>query len=462
MTTSRAGRGRLDRLAGNGRGEAGIDLASLFRVILNQVQDSSGGVDFDEFIEPVQAAVSNHARVEHWYSQFATTHGPWKALIADALDQLQSRDLLVWGGDGWALGPAFATGKRLVVVPARSRKNKSVGVILYPADERAARGEAEKRRMEVTSLAASLRESGTGLRPLTAEHVETLAQSMRDFGYRPEFPILVDQHERILDGRHRQAAARKAGIAEPIPTRKVTVSSDEEAVGLAILANIQRGWMPAERTRIDRTLQAAGLTMEGFGRALGTAAKRELIKAALLEDASRSDRAIAVGLGNANMDETVADVRSELEANSEIPNYSGRKTADGKSAPGVKPLQLSDLDERAEEAIRADPMRSNRQIQADLGLPANTHRPVEQARRRLEERGEIPRTNARVGSDGIVRHKPGIAAPAESVAGSNAGVPASDVPSWQMMAELFRRLPAVGQASFLAAIGAVALETSDD
>ena len=116
MTTSRAGRGRLDRLAGNGSGEAGIDLASLFRVILNQVQDSSGGVDFDEFIEPVQAAVSNHARVEHWYSQFATTHGPWKALIADALDQLQSRDLLVWGGDGWVLGPAFATGKRLVVV----------------------------------------------------------------------------------------------------------------------------------------------------------------------------------------------------------------------------------------------------------------------------------------------------------------------------------------------------------
>ena len=151
--------------------------------------------------------------------------------------------------------------------------------------------------MEVTSLAASLRESGPGLRPLTAEHVEALAQSMRDFGYRPEFPILVDQHERILDGRHRQAAARKAGVAEPIPTRKVTVSSDEEAVGLAILVNIQRGWTQAERTRIDRTLQAAGLTMEGFGRVLGTAAKRELVKTALLEHPEMSHRKIAERLG---------------------------------------------------------------------------------------------------------------------------------------------------------------------
>jgi hypothetical protein len=453
VTTSQAGRGRLDRLAGNGSGEAGIDLASLFRVILNQTQDSTGGVDFDEFIEPVQAAVSNHARVEHWYGQFATTHGPWKALIADALDQLQSRDLLAWGGDGWVLGPAFATGKRLVVVPARSRKNKSVGVILYPADERAARGEAEKRRMEVTSLASSLRESGSGLRPLTAEHVETLAQSMRDFGYRPEFPILVDQHERILDGRHRQAAARKAGIPEPIPSRKVTVSSDEEAVGLAILVNIQRGWTQAERKRIDRDLQAAGLTMEGFGRALGTAAKRELVKAALLENPDLSHKKIADGLGVAHS--FVGNVCAEVvsESTSECRHgLTGQGARTDRQAP-------SELTERAEEALRADPMRSNKQIQADLGLPENTHRPVEQARRRLEERGEIPRTSARVGSDGVVRHKPRAATPAEPAAGSDARVPASDVPSWEMMAELFRRLPATDKASFLAAIGAVALES---
>ena len=458
MTTSRAGQGRLDRLAGDGSGEVGIDLASLFRVILNQVQDSSGSVDFDEFIEPVQTAVSNHARVEHWYSQFATTHGPWEALIADALDQLQSRDLLVWGGDGWVLGPAFATGKRLVVVPARSRKNPSIGVILYPATERAARGEAEKRRMEVTSLASSLRESGPGLRPLTAEHVETLAQSMRDFGYRPEFPILVDQYERILDGRHRQAAARKAGISGPIPTRKITVSSDEEAVGLAILVNIQRGWTQAERTRIDRTLQAAGLTMEGFGRALGTATKRELVKAALLENPDLSHKKIADRLGvSPNFVGSVCAEVCTVQTSECRHGLTGQGARTDRVA-----RQLSELDKRAEDAVRANPMRSNKQITADLGLPVNTHRPVEQARRRLEERGEIPRTNARVGSDGIVRHKPGTTAPAEPDAGSNARVPASDVPSWQMIAELFRRLPAPDKASFLAAIGVVALETSDD
>jgi hypothetical protein len=447
VSTRQASRGRLDRLAGDGSSEVGIDLTSLFRVILNQLQDSPAPVPKAVLIRATRDAISNHARVEHWYGQFSDK--PWDALVSDALGQLEARRFAVSADGTWSTGPRFTTGRRLEIVPARSRKNQSVGVIVYPEAERKARGEAEQRRMEVTSLAASLRESGPGLRPLTPGHVDALAQSMRDFGYRPEFPILVDQHERILDGRHRKAAARKAGVPEPLPTRKVTVASDEEAVGLAILVNVQRGWTQAERGRIDRILQAAGLTMESFGRALGTAAKRELVKTSLLENPELSHRKIAERLGvshpfvNSVYDEVVTVSTSEC-----------RHGLTGQGARTDLPArQPSDLDQRVEEAVRTDPMRSNKQIQADLGLPANTHRPVEQARRRLEERGEIPRTNARVGSDGIVRHKPGTTAPVES---------ASDVPSWQMMAELFRRLPIADKASFLAAIGPVARETSDD
>lgn len=453
MSTRQASRGRLDRLAGDGSSEVGIDLTSLFRVILNQLQDRPAPVPKAVLIRATQDAISNHARVEHWYGQFSDN--PWDALVSDALGQLEARQFAVsTDGTTWSTGPRFTTGRRLEIVPARSRKNQSVGVIVYPEAERKARGEAEQRRMEVTSLTASLRESGPGLRPLTPEHVDALAQSMRDFGYRPEFPILVDQHERILDGRHRKAAARKAGIPEPLPTRKVTVASDEEAVGLAILVNVQRGWTQAERGRIDRILQAAGLTMEGFGRALGTAAKRELVKAALLENPELSHRKIAERLGVSPT--FVGNVCDEVFT---VDTSECRHGLTGQGARTDRPArELSELDQRAEEAVRADPMRSNKQITADLGLPVNTHRPVEQARRRLEERGEIPRTNARVGSDGVVRHKPGIAAPAEPTAGSDAGVPASDVPSWQMMAELFRRLPAPDKASFLAAIWAVALE----
>ena len=64
------------------------------------------------------------------------------------------------------------------------------------------------------------------------------------------------------------------------------VASDEEAVGFAILVNLQRGWTKAERSRIDADLQAAGLTLENFGSQLGAAARRERIRIELLEQAA--------------------------------------------------------------------------------------------------------------------------------------------------------------------------------
>lgn len=285
---------RLDRLAGDGNSEAGINLASLFRVILDIVQDSADGMDEEAFIAPVQGEVSNHARVEHWYGAHAVN--PWHALITDALEQLESRKILAQKGRKWRTGPAFATGKRLVVVPARKGKHGDVGVIPLAADERETLAAAEKKRMEVTSLAASLRPDGPGLRPLDAAHVAVLEQSMRDYGYRPEFPVLVDRKGRILDGRHRIAAARRAGVEVPAP-RPIPIDSDEEAVGFAILVNLQRGWSDAERKRINRDLQAAGLTLENFGRQLGTAAKRELIVAALREHSDWPHYKIAKMLG---------------------------------------------------------------------------------------------------------------------------------------------------------------------
>jgi hypothetical protein len=145
--------------------------------------------------------------------------------------------------------------------------------------------------MEVTSLAASLREDGVGLRPINRDHVATLEQSMRDYGYRPEFPILLDKHGRILDGRHRLAAARRAGV-EP-QFRTLAIESDEDALGFAILVNLQRGWTRDERKRIDADLKAAGLTIENFGRTLGTSARRELIAAALREHPDWSHNRIA-------------------------------------------------------------------------------------------------------------------------------------------------------------------------
>lgn len=404
---------RLDRLAGDGTSEAGINLASLFRVILDQVQDSADGVSQDALIAPAQGNVSNHARVEHWYHEKLPGADPWKALVADALDQLKHRGLLEPEGDRWKATPKFVTGKRLVVIPERNGKHGPVGVIVHDAAERETLAAAETKRMEVTSLAASLREDGPGLRPLNQEHVAVLEQSMRDYGYRPEFPPLSDQHGRILDGRHRIAAARRVDVPVPSP-RIVKVNSDEEAVGFAILVNLQRGWTKDERKRIDSDLQAAGLTLENFGSQLGASAKRERIRAALLEQANLekplSHNAIAkqLDLGSSGH-VTVGRVCQELIVQCTYSECPHRFTEDGKEAPGPKPKQASAAEEQVEELLLENPQQSNRQILTEVGLTPNQHRVVERARERLESEGAIPVVTAREGSDGTVRHVPNAA-----------------------------------------------------
>jgi hypothetical protein len=366
---------RLDRLVGDGISGAGIDLASLFRVILDQVQDRADGVEAAALNGPVRNAVSNHARVEHWYG--ARAADPWSALISDALEQLESRKLVVRDGDRWRIGPAFATGRRLTVIPARKGKHGSVGVIPYNAVEREARGLAEKLRMEITSLAASLRETGPGLRPLDSHHVAALEQSMRDYGYRPELPPLVDQHGRILDGRHRIAAARRAGVTVP-PPRQVTVASDEEAVGFAILVNLQRGWTKDERKRIDSDLRAADLTVENFGRRLGPAAKTELIAVALREHPDWSHTRIAKTLGV--HPEQVGSVCQEVtqDAGSECTHGAvsqGARPDLALGGPRYDPESAAHLEQHQKFDQQVNQLRAQgrtqRQIAQDLGVTFN-------------------------------------------------------------------------------------------
>ena len=408
---------RLDRLVGDGNSEAGIDLASLFRVILGQVHDGADGVDAEALTAPVRNSVSNHARVEHWYRGHLPGADPWKALIADALDQLESRELLKQADGRWKLGDKFATGQRLMAVQPRPGRHRSVGVIIREAAEEESRGRAEQRRMEVTSLVALLREDGPGLRALDSNHVSLLEQSMKDYGYRPEFPILTDQHGRILDGRHRIAAARRAGIPEPLPRREVRVESDEEAVGFALLVNFQRGWTTAERNRINSDLQAAGLTLENYGHHLGPTAKRELIKAALLEQAAQgkplSHNAIAKRLGVNH--QPVDHACRALIDDSSINECPHRFTEDGKEAPGPKPKPPTAAEEQVAELLLENPEQSNMRILAEVGLSDNQHRVVERVRDRLEEAGAIPPAPAREGRDGTVRHVPHTASPSPSI-----------------------------------------------
>jgi hypothetical protein len=434
---------RLDRLVGDGNGEAGIDLASLFRVILNQVQDSADGIDMAGLTAPVQGAVSNHARVEHWYREKLPGADPWKALIADALEQLESRRLLTQDGGRWHTGPDFTTGKRMRVVPGRTGRHKSVGVILYAADDREARGVAEKRRMEITSLAASLREDGRGLRPLDKDHVAALEQSMRDYGYRPEFPVLVDRQGRILDGRHRIAAARRAGVDVP-PPRPVAVDSDEEAVGFALLVNFQRGWTTAERNRINADLKAAGLTMENFGRQLGTVAKRELIAAALRDHPDWSHNQIAKQLDvhNTAVDRVCRSEVTQCVTSECTHGRNGQGARNDLIDSGSRP-RSSALEDKIEPIIREHPERSNNQVLAEAGLTRNHHAVAARVRDRLEEEGVISPAPVREGSDGRPRHVVTQAKPGPAISSPQAAEPADDDSGLlDQMVTLFLRLTA--------------------
>jgi hypothetical protein len=267
--------------------------------------------------------------------------------------------------------------------------------------------------MEITSLAASLREDGPGLRPLDGDHVAVLEQSMRDYGYRPEFPVLVDKKGRILDGRHRLAAARRAGVIEqmPAPREAKGVDTDAEAVGFAILVNLQRGWTTAERNRVNADLQAAGLTMENFGSQLGISARRELIRTALLEFPALTHRAIAKRLDMETNSRQVDRICAELVANASLTHCAHRLTEDGRQAPGQKPKPPTATETQVEELLLENPQQSNRQVLAAAGLSGNQHRIVERVRDRLEDAGIIPAVTARQGSDGTIRQVPHSVSP---------------------------------------------------
>jgi hypothetical protein len=193
----------------------------------------------------------------------------------------------------------------------------------------------------------------------------------------------------------------------------VKVGSDAEAVGFAILVNLQRGWTKDERKRIDSDLRAAGLTLENFGRQLGAAATRERIRAALLEQSTLAKplthRAIAKQLDV--HPELVNRECRDLMTQCVIVEEVHRFTEDGKEAPGTKPKAPTATEEQVKELLLENPQQSDNQIRVAVGLDDNHHRVVKRVRDRLVAAGAIPLTVAREGSDGKVRNLPNAMSP---------------------------------------------------
>lgn len=141
------------------------------------------------------------------------------------------------------------------------------------------------------------------LPPLTDEEFEALVQSIEALGQR--YPILRGSPSsgmpgEIIDGRHRMRACARLGIKPWI----VDVDGDADQ------------------------LRSLGLVLQLARRHVSTSSRRGIVKAELLRDPNRSDRAIAVFVGVTHP--TVAAVRRELEATGQVERLTTRVGLDGK------------------------------------------------------------------------------------------------------------------------------------
>jgi ParB-like chromosome segregation protein Spo0J len=147
------------------------------------------------------------------------------------------------------------------------------------------------------------------LPPLSEDDREALKADIAARGV--QVAVEYDQDGEIIDGHHRVAICQELGIT--VFPKSVRVYADDTA---------RR--MQARRLNIAR-------------RHLNSEARRVLIRDELFENADRSDREIARGLGVS--DHTVAEVRAELVAGAQIAHQQTRKDAKGVAQPAAKPPQ---------------------------------------------------------------------------------------------------------------------------
>jgi hypothetical protein len=323
MPRSREENARLDRLAGSGEGwGGGLPLPLLFAAFLNELLDNEtvSQERFTEIAADVLAFKSNQV-MSVWPS--------WEAFTADVLAQMASKDIVQGTGGKWFRGGKLIPGSYIEVIPARTwqgRKYPRDGVTVWEKDEREFRSRAAHSEREATSLVGNFR-------PAAPSHVSEIRESEHQVGQL--YPVLVDQHGRILDGGHRKAA--NPGWHE----RKITVHSEQEALAIGLWANRGQPLAPKVQARIT----------ELIGELAGTSQmKRDRVKAALLADPSRSDSDIGREVGCDH--KTVTKIKRELQETGEIPRFEskGRGITTGTIITDPKPPVLT---EQLQEAINA-------------------------------------------------------------------------------------------------------------
>jgi hypothetical protein len=404
---------RVSRLTGRGRNDdrgGGLALVELFEPILRTLHEK-GDASEETLIAAVRSGQLGQktARLQAIYD----SANPWSAFITDALEQLIARGFVTAYASGrYAVTPKFSPGKALTVITAGGGQ-QPVRVTVHTDEQRAERA-GEATSMYITELASELDARRGGIRPLDLRRVEELTASMDAFGFRKEsiFNILKDQHGRVLDGRHRIAAAEKLGIEwdNKLYVQTVKVADDREALALTWTANVgQAGWTKSDLDRITRALggespatvlgirvQIRNLLLDRLGRVSDREVARLVGCSATTVGAYRSEMEVAGDLVPYDPEgEKRAAIRAEIERDPEASDYSIGKTLDvsqntvkavrvlqavqsgqtevlepesasvPEPAAPAKPWSKAQLIDRE---LLADPDRSDKEIAAHLGF----------------------------------------------------------------------------------------------
>lgn len=357
MTASRtATAGRLFRLSGGEAGEgSGLPLPSLFSALLNELLDH-GPATTARMTEVTRDAMEKASKARRVAEVWKGFPDPVEALAADVLGQMEHQQIISQGEDGlWRTSPEgrFATGVFLKVIPARDGR-KANGTTVWPKAERDRLNAESRERAEQYGAAVKARKTWEdfsfeaahrGSRSVTAARKNLILESIRQLGdLREYFPVLLDAEGHVVDGRHRLAI----DPAWPAASARVPV---EKRLAAQLAANRSSAWTPDDWKTLRGRIEAT---------AKKTEATRTLIRLALLEDASRSNRDIGRLIGCAP--NTVQPVREELESTAQIAQYlakggqrggrgvttgtvNGHKPAAPKSEPGLSDGQIDEAEQ---------------------------------------------------------------------------------------------------------------------
>jgi DNA-binding Lrp family transcriptional regulator len=228
----------------------------------------------------------------------------------------------------------------------------------------------------IRAIAQLLEPHREGLRAVTPEGVEEIKKSVLEHGLLPQFPVMRDQHRRILSGRHRLAAAAELQAEGKLdrdwPEEVVRVADDSEAITIAVAANRARPWTAHDFKRLER------LGLEWTG----TRGKRRMIRLALVENAKRSNRAIARLVGCNH--ETVQPIREELEASGEIRHFVAKGGTDGRGQGITEGKPATSVLKEPDPEARRQKREHIRQRQKG---EAEEHAPLTPAHRTRKEQG---------------------------------------------------------------------------